>query len=91
MSEHHNNSNFWAMLEDVKYLESLNYEILDYARNMIVWILEVSEKYNVPLEEIERAERLCLKAGRLLERRYRPPTNQEQPEKTTKDGTEPPK
>jgi hypothetical protein len=76
-------------IKEVKEMSKLNYEMMDNARNYISWILEMSGKYNIELEDIQKLQYLYKKSGQILERNS--PTEFQQRNKTTDDETEPKK
>jgi hypothetical protein len=74
-------------IREVKLLQALNYEMLDYLRTQTAWLLEHCEKYNIPLPDFEKAILFMKTSGQMLERNS--PTENQQRNKTTDDSTEP--
>ena len=74
-------------IKEVKEMSALNYEMMDTARTYISWILEMSDKYNIELEDMQRLQYLYKKSGQILERNS--PTESQQRNKTTDEETDP--
>jgi hypothetical protein len=73
-------------MDRVGELQKMIYDMLDYLRIQIAWLLEYCEKYNIPLEDIEKAKLFFRKPGEILEKYL--PTESQQRNKTTDDSTE---
>jgi hypothetical protein len=61
--------------------------MLDYLRTHVAWLLDYCEKYNIPLEDIEKAKGFFKTSGKILEKKS--PTESQHGNKTTEDSTEP--
>ena len=61
-------------IDRVDELQSMNYEMLDYLRTQIAWLLDYCEKYNIPLEDIEKAKLFFKTSGKILSDEYIQPT-----------------
>jgi hypothetical protein len=75
-------------MKEVNEMPRFNYEMMDCARNNIAWILDISKKYNIELEDINKLVYLYKKSGQILENNS--PTENQQRNKTT-DGSIDPK
>jgi len=77
-------------LQEIREVQELTYDLLEYGSNMVDWILEMDRKYHLlSIEDLERGQTLKFKARiQLGDFNKPPPTTSEHPEKPTKDRTE---
>jgi hypothetical protein len=74
-------------MDRVEELQAMNYDMLDYIRTCVAWLLEYCEKYNIPLPDLEKAKLFFKRSGVILEKHS--PTESQQRNKTTDNSTEP--
>lgn len=77
---------FSDAMDRVEELQKANYEMLDYLRMHIAWLLEYCKKHNIPLHDLEKAKRFFVTSGKILEGNS--PTEFQQRFKTPDDSTE---
>jgi hypothetical protein len=53
-------------MDRVEELQSMNYEMLDYFRTQIAWLLEYCKKNRIPLPDLEKAMLFFKKSGKIL-------------------------
>lgn len=73
-------------MDRVEELQKTNYEMLDYLRTHVAWLLEYCKKHNIPLPDLEKARLFFVTSGKILERNS--PTESQQLFKTPDDSTE---
>ena len=53
-------------MERVEELQSMNYEMLDYLRTQLAWILEYCKKNRIPLPDFDKSMLFFKKTGKSL-------------------------
>ena len=53
-------------IDRVEELQSMNYNMLDYLRTQLTWLLEYCEKNRIPLPDLEKAMLFFKKSGKIL-------------------------
>ena len=53
-------------MDRVEELRSMNYEMLDYLRTQIAWLLEYCRKNRIPLPDFDKAMLFFKRSGKIL-------------------------
>jgi hypothetical protein len=53
-------------MDRVEELQSMNYDMLDYLRTQLAWLLEYCEKNRIPLPDFDKAILFFKKSGKIL-------------------------
>jgi len=53
-------------MDRVEELQSMNYEMLDYLRTQIAWLLEYCKKILIPLPDFDKAMLFFKRSGKIL-------------------------
>jgi|GEM_PF-1441933 hypothetical protein len=53
-------------MDRVEELQSMNYEMLDYLRTQIAWLLEYCKKNRIPLPDFDKAMLFFKRSGKIL-------------------------
>ncbi|MFZ0895483.1 MAG: hypothetical protein WAZ77_13380 [Candidatus Nitrosopolaris sp.] len=53
-------------MDRVEELQSMNYNMLDYLRTQLTWLLEYCEKNRIPLPDLEKAMLFFKKSGKIV-------------------------
>ena len=76
------------VLNQIEYLQQMNYELMDTFRTGLFWLISYCEKYDIPLPDLDRAKNLISVSGFILEySEFQQPIGNRN--KTTEDETEP--
>ncbi len=53
-------------MDRVEELQSMNYEMLDYLRTQLAWLLEYCKKNRIPLPDFDKAMLFFKRSGKIL-------------------------
>jgi hypothetical protein len=53
-------------IDRIEELQSMNYEMLDYLRTQLAWLLEYCKKNRIPLPDFDKAMLFFKKSGKIL-------------------------
>lgn len=55
-------------IKEVKKLQAMNHDMLDFLRTQVAWLLEYCERNNIPLPDLSKAKLFFKTSGDILER-----------------------
>lgn len=61
-------------MDRVEELQSMNYNMLDYPRTQLTWLLDNCEKNRIPLPDLEKARLFFKKSYKILSDEHRQTT-----------------
>ena len=73
-------------IEEVKKVQAMTHNMVDYLRVQFRWLLDHCREYNIPLPDIQKAKYHYKTAGEILAQNS--PTEFQQRNKTPEDSTE---